>query len=39
VAEPLPSVLPPSPDTAVAATPVTATAVPAQPLGVIAEAD
>jgi sec-independent protein translocase protein TatA len=39
LAEPLPSVLPPSPDTAVTATPVTATAVPAQPLGVIAEAD
>ena len=39
VAEAPISVLPPSPDTAVIATPVTATAVPATPLGVSAEAD
>jgi sec-independent protein translocase protein TatA len=39
VAEAPISVLPPSPDTAVIATPVIATAVPATPLGVSAEAD
>jgi sec-independent protein translocase protein TatA len=39
VAEAKLTVLPPSPDTTVIATPVTATGVPATPLGVSAEAD